>query len=158
MIHHVAVVFAWEFKGFFLRPTAWLLLLTMSLLAGLNFSWLVTLLSRGDSLALRQGDDPLVQFLGPNVFLVGACTLLVPLLTMDLVADERRRGTWEALLTTGVTSLQVLLGKFLAGWGLLLTCLVRRWRTQLRSRGDLRGRDRPGGLRVDSDFARVVLF
>lgn len=120
---HVIAVFVWEFKGFFLRPAAYLLLLAMSLLAGMSFSWLVTQISSGNSLALRPGDDPVFQFLGPNVFLVGSCTLLVPLLTMGLVADERRRGTWEALLTTGITPLEVLIGKLAAGWGMLLACL-----------------------------------
>lgn len=116
-------VFTWELRGFFLRPTAYVLLLTMALVAGGSFSWLVTVLSRGGGPALRQGDSPLVQFLGPNVFLVGSITLLVPLLTMNLVADERRRGTWEPLLTTAVTPRAVIAGKFLAGWCLLLACV-----------------------------------
>ena len=121
---HMAAVFAWEFQGFFLRPTAWLLMLSMSLLATLSFSWLVTQVSSGVSLALRQGDDPVFQFLGPNLFLVGACTFLIPLLTMDLVADERRRGSWEVLLTAGVTPFEVLAGKLGAAWCTLLTCLT----------------------------------
>ena len=39
------------------------------------FSWLVTLLSRGATVVLRHADDPIAQFLGPNVFLIGGCTL-----------------------------------------------------------------------------------
>jgi ABC-2 type transport system permease protein len=84
----------------------------------------MTLLARGGGVSLRQADDPIVQFLGANVFLVGLCTLLVPLLTMSLVADERRRGTWELLLTTPVSIGEVFVGKFLAGWSMLMLALL----------------------------------
>ncbi len=84
----------------------------------------MTLLVRGPTVGLRPTDDPIAQFLGPNVFLIGGCTLLVPLLTMNAIADERRRATWEQLLTTPVSPLAVVLGKFAALWGMLMTCLV----------------------------------
>src|SRR5439155_4308828 len=120
----VAVVFVWEIKAFFLRPVAYVMLLAAAILSGWSFSWLVTLLSRGMDPALRAADDPIAQFLGPNVFLIGACTLVIPLLTMNAIAEERRRGTWELLLTAPVSSLSVVLGKFIALWSLLMACLT----------------------------------
>jgi ABC-2 type transport system permease protein len=120
----IAVVYAWEVKTFFLRPASYVLLLAAALLAGWGFAWLVTLLARGTNPALRAGDDPISQFLGPNVFLIGGCTLLVPLLTMNSIADERRRGSWELLVTAPVSRLAVVLGKFAAMWCLFLTCLA----------------------------------
>jgi ABC-2 type transport system permease protein len=117
-------VWAWEIKTFFRRPVSYLLLLGAALTAGWSFSWLVTLLSRGPSVALRAVDDPIVQFLGPNLFLIGACTLLVPLLTMNTIADERRSGRWEHLVTAPVSPLAIVLGKFAAAWCLLLVCLA----------------------------------
>lgn len=117
-------VFAWEFKSFFLRPASYVLLLAAALTAGWSFSWLVTLLSLGPTVGLSPTDDPISQFLGPNVFLVGGCTLLVALLTMNAIADERRRATWEQLLTARVSPLAVVLGKFAASWCVLMTCLV----------------------------------
>jgi ABC-2 type transport system permease protein len=120
----VGSVAGWELRSLFQRPSTYFLLLTAVLTAGWGFSWLVTLLARGGGVSLRQVDDPIVQFLGPNVFLVGLCTLLVPLLTMSLVADERRRGTWELLLTTPVTIGEVFAGKFLAGWSMLMLALL----------------------------------
>jgi ABC-2 type transport system permease protein len=120
----VGSIAGWELRSLFQRPSTYVLLLTAALTAGGGFSWLVTLMARGGGVSLRQVDDPIVQFLGPNVFLVGLCTLLVPLLTMSLVADERRRGTWELLLTTPVSVGEVLIGKFLAGWSMLMLALL----------------------------------
>jgi ABC-2 type transport system permease protein len=42
--------------------------------------------------------------------------LLTPLLTMHSIADERRRGTLETLLTTPVTTAEVVLAKFGASY------------------------------------------
>lgn len=120
----VFTMFVWEIKSFFVRPASYVLLLAASLLAGWSFSWLVTLLSHGVPAALRSAADPVAQFVGPNLFLIGGCTLLVPLLTMSAIADERRRGTWELLVTAPISSLAVVLGKFAALWCLFLTCLV----------------------------------
>jgi len=55
-----------------------------------------------------------------------AVTLLFvcPLLSMRLLAEERRSGTMELLLTSPVTDLQVIVGKFLAALGLLAILLA----------------------------------
>lgn len=45
---------------------------------------------------------------------------MVPLLTMKSLAEERRLGTLETLLTTPVTTPQVVLAKFFAAYGLYL--------------------------------------
>ena len=48
----------------------------------------------------------------------------MPFLTMRLVAEERREGTLELLLTMPVTDWQVVLGKFLAALGLMAVLLL----------------------------------
>jgi ABC-2 type transport system permease protein len=49
---------------------------------------------------------------------------IVPLLTMRLIAEERREGTLELLLTLPLTDVELVLGKFLAAVGLMATLLV----------------------------------
>jgi ABC-2 type transport system permease protein len=47
-----------------------------------------------------------------------------PLLTMRLVAEEKRSGTFELLMTSPVTEAQVVIGKFLGALGLLAVMLI----------------------------------
>jgi len=55
-----------------------------------------------------------------------AVTLLfiAPLLTMRLLAEEKKTGTMELLLTSPVTDLEVVLGKFLGAVALLVAMLA----------------------------------
>ena len=47
--------------------------------------------------------------LGPYLFI-----FLMPAITMHLLADERKLGTLELLLTTPLSITQIILGKYLA--------------------------------------------
>jgi len=49
---------------------------------------------------------------------------ITPLITMRLLAEEKRSGTLELLMTSPVTDAQVVLGKFLGALGLLVVLLV----------------------------------
>jgi ABC-2 type transport system permease protein len=49
---------------------------------------------------------------------------IVPFVTMRLVAEERREGTLELLLTMPVTDWQLVVGKFLAALGLMAVLLL----------------------------------
>lgn len=111
-----AAVAVWEILAYFRRPAAYVMLLAATLIAGWNFSLLVTLLGQGRVVPLRTADDPLAQFLGPNVFLVFSLMAVVPVVTMGMVADERRRGVWEMLLVSPAQPWQVLCGKLAAAW------------------------------------------
>lgn len=71
---------------------------------------------------------------GTDIFLIGQATLqpffsvaywavfmLAPAVSMRLMAEEKRLGTLEWLLTKPVTDFEVVAGKWLAGWLLVLT-------------------------------------
>jgi len=74
---------------------------------------------------------------GSDIFLVGQATLrgffgvaywslffFIPALTMRLLAEERKSGTIELLLTKSVTDRQVVIGKFLGAWALVAIALL----------------------------------
>ena len=52
--------------------------------------------------------------------------LVVPVVTMGLIAEERRSGTLEMLITLPVKDSDVMLGKYFGALGLVLVLLVGR--------------------------------
>jgi len=50
--------------------------------------------------------------------------LLIPLITMRLYAEEKRSGTMELLLTSPLTDMQIILGKFLGALALYLVLVL----------------------------------
>jgi ABC-2 type transport system permease protein len=74
---------------------------------------------------------------GSDIFLIGQATLkpffsiayftlffFIPALTMRMIAEEKRSGTIELLLTKAVSDWQVILGKFLACLILIMVALA----------------------------------
>lgn len=74
---------------------------------------------------------------GSDIFLVGQASLrsfftiaywtlffFIPALTMRLLAEEKRSGTIELLLTKSITDRQIVIGKFLSTLILIITALV----------------------------------
>lgn len=49
-------------------------------------------------------------------FLALALAFFAPIMTMRAIAEERREGTFELLLTAPVTDTAIILGKFLSAW------------------------------------------
>ena len=54
----------------------------------------------------------------------GLAFLVVPVVTMRLLAEEKRTGTLEMLITLPVKDHEVILGKFLGAWGLVLVLIA----------------------------------
>ena len=54
----------------------------------------------------------------------GLAMVVVPVVTMRLLAEEKRSGTLEMLITLPVRDYEVILGKFLGAWGLVLVLLL----------------------------------
>ena len=54
----------------------------------------------------------------------GLSFLVVPVITMRLLAEEKRSGTLEMLITLPVKDHEVILGKFLGAWGLVLLLIA----------------------------------
>ena len=54
----------------------------------------------------------------------GLAVVVVPVVTMRLLAEEKRSGTLEMLITLPVRDHEVILGKFLGAWGLVLVLIA----------------------------------
>jgi ABC-2 type transport system permease protein len=55
---------------------------------------------------------------------LGLAVLVVPVVTMRLMAEERRSGTIEMLITLPVKDSDIIMGKYLGALGLVLTVVV----------------------------------
>lgn len=100
--------------SFFVSPMAYAVLTVWVITQGAS---LYTYAQYFASQPMSQGgvtDTPLTLFFGNSTLFYIAVLVLVPLLSMRLMAEETRSGTLEPLLTVPVTDAQVVLGKYLA--------------------------------------------
>lgn len=115
----LGMLVAKEFSAYFQTPIATFLLVIFSVLS-VSLTFFL-----GDFFEREIADlRPFFQF-HPWIYL-----FLVPAVGMRLWAEEYRSGSAELLLTLPVTTGQVVLGKFLAGWvflGLALLMTVPLW-------------------------------
>ena len=105
---HVVAVARRELLSLFVSPIAYVILFIFLLVNGATFRFYLRLFG-GEMEPVLIG-----QFAGmPFWFLV---LLVPPLLTMRTFAEERRTGTFELLVTSGVGDAALVCGKFLAAW------------------------------------------
>ena len=110
-----------ELKAYFASPIAYIVIGFSAILFGWFF---VNLLYYFDRMSLQAGmgmggpdsvnvNEMLIGPLFMNVSVILLFTL--PLITMRTYAEEKRSGTIELLLTSPLTDLQIVMGKFLGG-------------------------------------------
>src|ERR1035437_1598425 len=97
----VAAIAYRELKTYFVSPLAYVV--AALFLAGVGFLFVAILLSTREASLRALFQNMAVIFL-----------LLVPALTMRLLAEERKTGTIELLMTSPVTDTAIVGGKFLA--------------------------------------------
>jgi ABC-2 type transport system permease protein len=100
-----------EFRGYFNSPAAYLVVCMFLLLMGFFFWNPFFLINRA---SVRSMYDLMAVLLLPTA----------PALTMGLLAEEKRTGTIEILLTMPVKDTEVIIGKYLAALGLLAVLLL----------------------------------
>ncbi len=122
-MRHALTLFRRELAGYFLGPTAFLILLAFQVIAWLNFWDLVDKLAR-TAMGFSGLRDPLNSYISESMpFWIGLL-VAVPALTMRLLAEERRSGTIEPLLTAPVTEAEVVVAKWAAGVVMYLVLLL----------------------------------
>jgi len=102
-----------EFRSYLTSPMAYIVTTIFLLLTGVFFVFYLVGNSYNDTSIAG-----FVQY--GSMFLL----LFAAVMTMRLLAEEKKLGTWELLLTSPVTDSEVVVGKFLGSMGLLIAMLV----------------------------------
>src|SRR6266536_5703113 len=113
-MRHVPTLLRRELGAYFLGPMAYLVLLGFQVIAWINFYQLIEYLGlpQNEFSGLR---DPMNAYIARSFAFWIALLVALPALTMRLIAEERRSGTIEGLLTLPVTEAEIVVAKWLAG-------------------------------------------
>lgn len=118
----IATIALREFKSLFSSPVAWVFLAVLQLiLAYLFLKQVETFMILQPKLADIPGSPGLTDIVVPPLYgNAGVIFLLVvPLLTMRLIAEERRQKTLPLLLAAPISDVDIIVGKFLGSFALL---------------------------------------
>lgn len=119
----ILAIYRRELNGFFVSPIAYIVVGVFLVLIGFFF---YNTLGRAAEYAMQVQIQAMQTGRAPEVDIPGlivrsftgiANTILlfmVPLLTMGVYAEERKRGTMELLMTSPITEWQIVAGKYLA--------------------------------------------
>jgi ABC-2 type transport system permease protein len=127
-------IFEKEFKSFFYSLLAYVVIALFTLLTGVFF---YLYLSNFVEAAMRdqimsQQYQQMPQHFNINLMLIRPyfwnialiSLFILPAVTMRLYSEEKKQGTVELLYTTPLTTLQIILGKFLAGLAFYVVLLI----------------------------------
>jgi ABC-2 type transport system permease protein len=116
-----------ELRSYFASPIAYAVMAFFGLIFGFVF-YLATRDFYTSSFRAQMGGGPTMnvneQIIRPLLGFAGTVALfLIPMITMRLIAEEKRTGTIELLLTSPVQDVSIILGKWL-GAMLLYLCVL----------------------------------
>lgn len=136
----IVAIYRREMGSYFVSPIAYVVVGFFLFVAGYFFYVILGALIQRSFMAQMQaqrfGAPPEMDVPG-EVFrsfigVVGTIILfLVPMLTMGIYAEERKRGTMELLMTSPLREFQIVLGKFFAAFSLFLIMLLPTFVYQL---------------------------
>jgi len=129
----IYAIYRKEIGHYFVSPVAYVIIGVFLLLAGFFFHVILAEIMQEAMQNQFQGmqmgfpsEFDVPSMVMRNFFgLISTLLLFVtPMLTMGVYAEERKRGTMELLMTSPVTELQIVIGKFLASFSLLVVMLL----------------------------------
>lgn len=136
-MRNVVAIVERELRAYFISPVAYVVLTIFVVLSGTFFQTILSQVMQMATVSAMQsqrfgtGAQPIDMpglvsgsFMGTlSVILL----FMLPMVTMALFAEEKKRGTIELLLTAPVTDLQLVLGKFFAAVTFYLIMLATTW-------------------------------
>lgn len=122
----ILAIYRREMNSYFVSPIAYIVIGVFLLATGFFYTRILTGAMQNSMMMAQRGGEMDVPMMVIRSF-VGLCAtfmlFLVPMLTMGVYAEERKRGTMEMLMTSPITEFQIVIGKFLASFSLLLLML-----------------------------------
>lgn len=116
---NILIICKKELKSYFSSPIAYLLMAMFAIIFGFFFWNILGYFVIAGMQQQMSGrpmpmnlNEQIIRPLLANISVIGL--FLLPLITMRLFAEEKRSGTIELLLTSPITDLEILLGKWLA--------------------------------------------
>lgn len=117
-----------ELRSYFASPIAYIIIGLFSLLFGWFFYMYLTVFVRQSEQMMQFGGGAanINQQMIRGVLLNSSVIILfvMPMITMRTYSEEKRSGTIELLLTSPITDLQIILGKFFGALGLYVAMLL----------------------------------
>jgi ABC-2 type transport system permease protein len=129
-MQNIVAIWQREMKSYFVSPIAYVILTVFLLLSGWifagNLEYIVQATMQQAQFGQMSQPIDVPGIVAKSLLQTDRVILLliIPMLTMGLFAEEKKRGTIELLLTTPVGHLQAIAGKFLASLTFLLILLL----------------------------------
>ncbi|MEE3261539.1 MAG: ABC transporter permease [Candidatus Latescibacterota bacterium] len=127
-------IYTKELRSYFVSPVAYVIAGVFLFLSGYLFRnilmqfnfWCIQFSQRAQFMQggmpnLNLNEMVVTQFFGVMDFI---WLLVVPMLTMRLLAEEKKNGTMELLMTSPISTVEILLGKFFACFTLYMTIVA----------------------------------
>jgi len=134
-MQNILAIWQREMKSYFVSPIAYVVLTIFLIITGLFFFGNLTEVVQYtmSQAQMGQGSRPIdVPSVVMQPLLKTTSVILlfiIPMLTMGLFSEEKRRGTIELLLTTPVGNFQAMMGKYLASVTFLSILFISSWFT-----------------------------
>ena len=128
----ILAIYRRELGSYFVSPIAYVVIGFFLALTGYFFSdFVARVIAYSFSMQMRGGqfgapppiDAPMLVIRNFAGFVTTILLFLVPMLTMGVYAEERKRGTMEMLMTSPITEFQIVIGKYMASLTLFVVML-----------------------------------
>lgn len=126
-VRNILAIAGKELRAYFASPIAYVIIGLFALLFGWFFyAFLNFFVDQSQRMMMSGGAVNVNEFMIRQLLQNAAVIILfvLPMITMRTYAEEKRSGTIELLLTSPLTDLQIILGKFLGAMGLYVAMLL----------------------------------
>jgi ABC-2 type transport system permease protein len=127
-IRNVLAIAGKELRSYFSSPMAYIVIGLFAVLFGFFFWLFLNLFVRQSAQMMQFGggsvniNQQMIRYLLQNTTII--ILFIMPMITMRTYSEEKRSGTIELLLTSPITDVQIILGKFLGALALYAAMLL----------------------------------